>query len=354
MRRHVHYYALFLLLVVANAACHAQKLRSPWDGTKIKTTNAGHICADMPAFSETLDVDDYYIDDHHSVIDPAKKAAYDKGVEPVTQFGQGVTLAADAYITKGSPAGPICAYALLTAAAKAKAWTGKMPHNQGVYVQHWLLSGAAMAYLKVRNSRTGKLDPAKAEEDKLIQEWLAALASRVREYFDQHRSESAGDGLNNHLYWAGLGVAAEGIATDNRNAFQWGMDTYRTGIQQIQPDGTLPLEMARAGMALHYHLYAAGPLVLLAELGEANKIDLYAENNGAIHKLVKLASDGITNPRFFEQKTGVRQTIPIQISATEIGWAVPYVHRFPDGTISSLIQRAQTIRLWQWGGLPPE
>jgi len=341
--------ALLLFLSVAVIVCHAQKLRSPWDDTKIKVTNAGHICSDPPVFSETLDVDGYYIDAHHSIIDPVKQAAYQKGSAPVMQFGQAVTSAADDYITKGSPAGPPCVYSLLTAAAQAKAWTGKMPYHQGVYVQHWLLSGVAMAYLKVRNSRYGK-----PEQDKAIQEWLAALAARVREYFDEERQHGNSDGLNNHLYWTGLGVAAEGIAADDKNAFQWGVDTYREGVKQIQQDGTLPLEMARAGMALHYHLYASAPLVLLAELGEANKIDLYAENGGAIRKLVKRATDGINDPRFFEQKTGVKQNIPAQISATEIGWAVPYVKRFPDGTISSLIQRAATTRLWQWGGLPPE
>jgi poly(beta-D-mannuronate) lyase len=112
--------------------------------------------------------------------------------------------------------------------------------------------------------------------------------------------------------------------------------------------------MTLGARALEYHLYAAGPLVMLAELGEANQIDLYTESDGAIRKLVERATGGVISPAFFEQKTGLRQTLPIQISANEIGWAVPYVKRFPNGSISSLIQQARTVRLWQWGGLPPE
>jgi poly(beta-D-mannuronate) lyase len=349
MKTSPRFCALLLLCLAAVTLCQSQKLRSPWDGKKIKLTNAGHICPDPPAFSETLSVDGYYLDKNHSIVDPSWTDASSKDTQRVIEFGQAVSSAADSYITKGSPAGPACVYTLLTAAAKAKAWTGTMPFPPGVYVQHWVLSGAAMAYLKVRNSRIGK-----PEDDKLIQEWFRALAIKAREYLEAHRTDPASQGLSNHTYWTGLALAAEGIANDDRSAFDWGMDAYRTGVREIQPDGTLPFGMSLGASALEYHLYAAGPLVMLAELGEANKIDLYAESDGALQKLVKRATDGVMTPQFFEQKTGIKQTMPIQISANEIGWAVPYVQRFPNGTISAQIQQARTVRLWQWGGLPPE
>jgi poly(beta-D-mannuronate) lyase len=47
-------------------------------------------------------------------------------------------------------------------------------------------------------------------------------------------------------------------------------------VGEIQASGVLMREMARAGMALHYHLYALAPLIMIAELGEANGMDLYA------------------------------------------------------------------------------
>jgi hypothetical protein len=34
-------------------------------------------------------------------------------------------------------------------------------------------------------------------------------------------------------------------------------------------------------------------------------------------------------------------------------WGVPYVHRFPNPQVSSLIAHAEWTRLWQWGGAPP-
>ena len=38
------------------------------------------------------------------------------------------------------------------------------------------------------------------------------------------------------------------------------MVAYDMGLDEIQADGSLPQEMNRGQMALHYHLYALGPL----------------------------------------------------------------------------------------------
>ncbi len=38
----------------------------------------------------------------------------------------------------------------------------------------------------------------------------------------------------------------------------------------------------------------------------------------------------------------------------EIGWAVPYVQRFPNPQLSTWIAQAPWVRFWQWGGTPPD
>jgi alginate lyase len=88
------------------------------------------------------------------------------------------------------------------------------------------------------------------------------------------------------------------------------MDAYRDGVRQITPEGTLPLEMNRAARALHYHLYALAPLVMLAEFGEANSINLYAERNFAIKRLVARCISGLQDHSYFVQHTGKEQDMP--------------------------------------------
>ena len=341
-----------LVMAVATATAGAQddKLRSPWDGRKVVLTDTAFVCPAPPAFAKSLEIGPYYVDSKASVIDAKKKAEFDKASQAPMDLSRAVALAADAYLDKGSRTAAVCVYSLLDAAAKADAWDGKMDNFSGVYVQNWLLSGVGIAYLKVRPSRLGT-----AAQNADIEKWFKVLAGRVREFFDEEVPRLGGpQNENNHIYWAGLAVAAEAIADNDNDAGQWALYTYRMGLANIQADGTLKAEMNRGQRALHYHLYALAPLILMAELGEANGIDLYAENDGAIHRLVKFCEAGLEDPTILEKRTGVTQVVELPWSGSDIGWAVPYVRRFPDAKLSALIAKAPWVRYSTWGGAPPE
>src|SRR5580658_4233248 len=344
---------LLAFALLAPAIPQAGQLHSPWDDRAIAATDDPsqyrYECPAPPQFAKIIDAEPYYTDSHASVVDPAKKAAYEKASEGPTHLGQAVGLAADAYLAKGSRAAAVCVYSLLDAAAKADAWAGEMPHFQDVYIQNWMLSGTAIPYLKVRSSGAGT-----PQQDAEIQQWFRHLAERVQTYFDRGKGHPKTDAYNNHLYWAGLALAAEGVANNDQNAFLWGMATYYQGTGLIQSDGSLVAEMNRAGMALHYQLYALAPLIMLAELGEANGVDMYGVNHGAIHRLVKFDLAALQDPAIIAKRTGVQQSTSAPYSGNEIGWAVPYVKRFPDAQLSALVANAPWVRFWQWGGAPPE
>lgn len=339
---------VFFWGVLVAIPASGERLRSPWDSTKTVPTDAPYNCPAPPAFGRTLNLEGYYSDKKYSIIDEKKLAAFREGSEAPTHLGQYAGLAADAWLSKGSRAAATCVYSLLTAAAKAEAWDDKMPQNNGVYLQNWLLSGTALAYLKVRGSGVGT-----AEQDAQIQQWFRLLAARVREYFDSGRKRPGSDAWNNHMYWAGLSVAAAGIANNDQDSFLWGLTAYEMGVHAIQPDGSLDAEMGRGRMALHYQLYALEALVILAELGETNGIDLFAEREGAIHRLVKFNVAAMNDPSLIAKRTGEEQKVTLPFSGLDIGWAVPYVQRFPNADLSAMIAKASTVRFWQWGGAPP-
>jgi poly(beta-D-mannuronate) lyase len=192
-----------------------------------------------------------------------------------------------------------------------------------------------MSYLKVRESGAGT-----PQQEASIQMWFGKLAMRVRNFFDEEVRRNGPERENNHLYWAGLAAAAAGIAENNADDFHWGMVAYQMGVELIQPDGALAAEMDRGQMALHYNLYALAPLVMLAELGEANGLDLYAEENGAIHRLVNFCLAGLEDPTILEKRTGVKQIVSLPYAGGDIGWAVPYVRRFPNAKLSDLVAKA--------------
>ena len=337
------------LLALTPAAAQAERLKSPWDNRKVEQTDAAYKCPEPPPFARTVEISPYYIDSHGSIADPQKLAEFQKASEASTHLSQFAALAADAYLDKGSRAAAVCVYSLLDAAARAHAWAGKMPTFQGVYLQNWLLSAVAISYLKVRDSGVGTT-PQKAR----IRKWFQALTGRIEDYFGHGLKHGDSDAWNNHLYWAGLAIAAAAIADNRPKELDAGLWAYRIGVRAIQPDGSLDAEMARGQMALHYHLYALGPLIMLAELGEANGLHLYAEADGAIHRLVNFCIAGLEDPTLLEKRTGVAQLVTLPYGGSDIGWAVPYVRRFPNAQLSDWLAKAPWVRYTSWGGAPPE
>jgi poly(beta-D-mannuronate) lyase len=337
---------LFCLTAMAE-----QPLRSPWDGKPVTMTSAPYDCPATPNIPPDLITDGFYrLDDPtHSIVDPARQAAYNKSSGPVKAAGQAVVAAADAYRTTGSRQAAECTLKMISAMAQQHSLAGKMSSNQAYYVQGWVAGAIAIAYLKIRDAHV-----APHEQEKSIAAWLISVGEETKGYFDPRRAKGTSDARNNHSYWAGVELAAIGVAANNRSDFDWAVAAYDAGVKQIRPDGTLPLEMARAARALHYHLYALAPLVMIAEFGEANGLDLYARSDGAIHRLADVSVAGLSNPELFAKATGVQQEVPARPSGDQIGWALPYEHRFPNPQLAKYIANAPSLSVYYLGGLPPK
>ena len=338
------------VLLFAVIPLHAEKkLRSPWDSHRIKLTTASYACPAVEHLSPDLTTSGFYSDNKSSIIDPEKWKAYAASSGPYKALGDRVVAAADAYQSTGSREAATCALEHMDAAAKDAVFTGKMSSNQAYYVQGWVIGAVSIAYLKVRDSGL-----VSKSQEKTILPWIEKVVSQSQDYYDAHRQKSSGDAQNNHLYWAGVEVAAAGIATNNRQLFDWGMDTYHAGISQIQPDGSLPQEMRRGQRALHYHLYALAPLIYLAEFGEDNGLHSYAERDYAIKKLVDLCTAGLEDNSFFVKATGIAQDTPNGPPAAEqISWAKTYLARFPNPQLTELLEQATSLSYMYLGGLPP-
>lgn len=339
------------VVLLSLTAVAEQPLRSPWDDKPVVMTSAPYACPAMPDIQPDLTTDGFYrLDDPtHSIIDPVRQADYDKSSGPVKAAGKAVVAAADAYRTTGSHEAAECALKLISSMAQQHSLTGKMSSNQAYYVQGWVVGAIAIGYLKVRDTHF-----ATPAQERSIAEWLVSVGEETKSYFDPRRAKGTSDARNNHSYWAGVELAAIGVAANNRADFDWAVAAYDAGVKQIRPDGTLPLEMARGKRALHYHLYALAPLVMIAEFGEANGLDLYAYSDGAIHRLADVSVAGLSNSELFAKATGVQQEVSAKPSGDQIGWAPPYEHRFPSPQLAKYIANAPSLSVYYLGGLPPK
>lgn len=335
------------ILAVAHL-CFAEKaLRSPWDLTTIKVTNAPYTCPEPIHLSPDLTTNSFYGDSKGSIIDPVKWKAYQESSGPVKKLGDEAVAAADAYRATGSRQAAQCVLKLEKTAALDKALTGKMSSSQAYFVQGWVVGALGIAELKVRDS--GVIN---AADKKLLTDWMKTASQQTIDFYEQRLTKNPNG--QNHLYWAGVQVGAIAIAANDRKLFDWADKMYRLGIKEISPEGTLSEEMRRGQRALHYHLYAAAPLTYIAEFGQVNGIDLYAEDNYALKRLVDRSIAGLEGSGYFDKATGIKQDLPDgPPSAEAIGWAKVYVHRFPDPAISKLLSEAPSLSYMYLGGLPP-
>ncbi|MDP9049394.1 MAG: alginate lyase family protein [Acidobacteriota bacterium] len=327
----------------------AGPLVSPWDADPVTLSRVPYQCPQPAHLPVDFVTDGFYAlnDPTHSIIDPVRQKEYDRTSGPVKHEGDVVVASADAFRTTGSEQAAACVIHHLEVEARERALTGKMSSSQAYFVQGWVAGAEAIAYLKVDGAKLST--PAQRA---LILPWLQKNADLTRAFYTHRQSES-GTGAQNHFYWAAIQIAATAIATNNHADFNWAMNTAKAGIGAIQPDGTLPEEMRRGRRALHYHLYAAAPLVMLAELGLPNNVDLYAENEGALKKLVKVSTEGLIDSSLFEKRTGIPQERPDPPTAEAIGWAEPYNRRYPDQTIRRLLKECGSLSYMYLGGLPP-
>lgn len=329
----------------------AEPLRSPVDVAArralVGKPQGRFACPATPDPVSDVLAEPFYSDPSGSIVDPLRYAAREAAVKPLSQFIDGVTRGADRWLTAHPPQPDAarCALAMLDTWASANAMLGRVT-SQGGYERKWILAGAALAYLRLRGAPGH--DPAEAAR---IEGWIGRLGHAVKAYYDRPpRRAAVSDKINNHLYWAALATAAAGIVAGDRGLFDWAMAKARFGLSQIEPDGTLKLEIARAGKALHYHVFSVTPLVMLAEIAAANGVDLYGERDGALRRLVHRVAADLAGAGHVERLTGTPQDFVGGLSGWNLGWAEIWYARFRDPEMLPLLRRYRPMRNAWLGG----
>jgi poly(beta-D-mannuronate) lyase len=345
------------VLIVATFAAAAEAvsadpaaLRSPWDTKPATRERPGFSCGKPTLLPTNIEATSFYSDQKKSVIDPAKYAAYQTARSQFAAVMDQTEKAADTFRATGNRGAAACVLEILDAEAEANAMTGTKSSNQAYYVQNWTLGALAVSWLKVRIA-----EPGTAAQRKAALDWLETNAGQTRTYFTERHAKDTKDGTNNHYYWAGFAVMATGIVANNQSFYDWGKSTFDYAASCVQPDGTLPLEMDRGQRALHYHLFALAPIVMMAEFGNANGEGLYANHDSAVQRLVTRTFAGLLNNGYFTEKAGTQQDTPGKdgVKSTDVIWLVPYLKRFPNPTMSKVLQSVELHRYDYLGGLPP-
>ena len=341
--------SFFLAALLLPAAIQAQTLRSPFDVEAARAARgqpAGHFsCATPPKGLRDLDFSGYYADRGagSSVVDKKAEAAYREATASINKFQADLTLMADRYAAS-QPADAkfaVCALDWLADWAAMGAMLGRVS-DQGGYVRKWGLAPISASYLKIRDEAA--LDGAKKQA---VEAWIKSYANTVYRDYDPEQKESR---RNNHVYWAAWSVGLAAVVLNDKKLFDWSMDKARLGLRQVTAEGILPLELGRKSRAYHYHVFAAAPLVMVAELGLRNGVDLYQDRDGALKRLVDLVIANFDDESFFAQKTGVKQDRSGSGKPSHFPWLEPYYARTQDPAAAKIIAKLRPMRETRVGG----
>lgn len=271
-------------------------------------------CEDPPPPVRDIIADRFYVDTAKSVADKAIIARNKTALATLDHTLVAIIAMEDKALA-GDAASAACAGRWLVVWAEGGAMLGHMSSQQAVIERKLRTAGMAVGYMKIRAS----LNPA---DRATIDAWLNDLGDQV--VADQGWPARR----NNLVYWTGFAAGAVGTATGAARLIEYSRRAYDAGMTDIQPDGTLPMELARRQQALDYTNYALAPLVMTAELAELRGEDWYGHENGAIHRLAGRVLAGLRDPKAFAALA--HETSVDVPRGGLLGWLAFYRMRFPD------------------------
>ena len=182
-------------------------------------------------------------------------------------FEKRITAGMNQWLVTANAAEAQCAQAQIDEWAQANTLLDYDPRKvrRPVYQVEWTLSSAAVSESVLMNEPS--LDPAMLKRDIA---WMNRAAHRTVD-FDKAKHDT-----NNHHYWRALAATATGVISSDNDLFGWGVGVFKQAVNEIDPHGAFPQEMARHERAIHYQSFALQPLMPLAEFAGRQKIDLYA------------------------------------------------------------------------------
>jgi len=287
-----------------------------------------HSCVATPVVTPPtgpMQIPHHYLSGSHGPTNPEEK----KQTEVYGAFERRTTAGMNQYLATGSHAEAQCALDQMDAWANAHTLMDYDPHvnqnTQSWFQVEWTLSSLGTTLSVLVNDKD--LDPAKL---KRVIKWLDASAHKMIGF------EGPKDN-NNHHDWRALAAISIGVVAKDNSLFDYGAGVYKEAVAQIDTSGAFPLEMARHERAIHYQSFALQPLLMIAEFGEQQHIDLYAyEKNGrTLRDAVRFLGHAMDDPTIVKTYTDDAQMI--DFAGSDFAPFVFYAARFGNGDLGSTI-----------------
>jgi poly(beta-D-mannuronate) lyase len=280
------------------------------------------MCTALPVVDPPLGpirIPMHYLQGGHGAINPAEHlqtAVYGR-------FEMRVTAGMNQFLATGSHREAQCAQDQIDKWAQANTLLDydAADQKQSWFQVEWTLSSISTSESVLVNDP--KLDKTVTARDIA---WMDKVAHHMIGFPEEKVHQQ------NHHYWRGLGSIATGVLASDQALFDFGVQAYKDGVNEIDQRGAFPREMARAERAIHYQSFALQPLVTLAAFAERQGVPLYRYTSPTGHTIadaINFLGEAVADPSIVKVYTPDSQLVdsdaPDFFADLEF-----YTHRFPD------------------------
>jgi hypothetical protein len=265
----------------------------------------------------------------HGPTNPAEHAA----TVPYGLFEKRVTAGMNQFLATGNHAEAKCAQDQIDRWVQANVLMDydAVENAQSWYQVEWTLSSIATSESVLLND--AKLDGAETARDVA---WMNKVAHRMIGFPVEVTHH------NNHHYWRGLAAIATGVISSDQELFDFGVQAYKDGVNELDQRGAFPKEMARSERSIHYQSFALQPLIPIAEFAERQNVPLYSYASPTGHTIadaIDFLGKAVADPSIVKVYTPEEQMVdadtPDFFAAVEF-----YVHRYPERKLPASIADA--------------
>lgn len=340
---------LVCAVLSAGMASGAESLQGPVD-VKIRRMMLGkpgglYPCPHGPAPIAEVVAVDYFTDEARSLVDKDQLERHRAIVKPLEDTSRVLQAMAESYVRAAPVVNDIavCAADWLDDWAEAGALLSPPANPSAEMLRANFLVALAMPWSVLREDvmiSRGRRDA--------IDRWMLEIARAVKEDYETaiaHQPVEKGSG------WAVTAVMLVAGLANDRPLFDWSVSAFRRELGRIGPDGTMSVELGRAGRARYAHLASLTALTLGARIAAANGMDLVGPAGSPLRRLKDLVTGALRGDgNRFETLTGVKQVWPTRKGPWLYCWAEIWQSRWPEEGIAALLKPENRPARWLWCG----
>lgn len=253
----------------------------------------------VPAPTGTILIPPHYLSGSHGATNPKEAEA----ARVYYAFEKRVADGMNQWLATNNQAEAVCAQDQLDAWAKADTL---LDYSTATGWQPWFQVGWTLSSIGISESvliNDKKLD--KVQQARILA-WMKKVAEKMVA-IDKENKQS-----NNIHYWRGLAATAVGVMTSDNDLFNFGVNTFKQAVNEVDQRGALPQEMLRHERSIHYQSFALQPLLLIAAFAERQNVFLYAytsQDGRDITDAVTFLGDAVAKPSILQAYTPDKQDI---------------------------------------------